>query len=139
MIVLDTNVLSEALRPAPSAAVLRWLAAQPRTVLFTTTVSEAEMLYGLELMPNSRRRRSYEESIALIFAEEFAGRILPFDSGAAREFALVAAVRRRRRIPIATLDAQIAGIARSRGAALATRDVADFADCGIEVIDPWRS
>lgn len=139
MIVLDTNVLSEAIRPAPAAAVLRWLAAQPPAGLFTTAVTEAEILYGLALVPKGRRRRSYEEAVALMFAEEFAGRVLPFDSGAAREFGIVAAARRRRGSPIATLDAQIAAIARSRGAAVATRNVADFADCGIEVIDPWAA
>jgi len=137
MIVLDTNVLSEAARPAPARRVLDWLAAQQPSRLFTTTISEAEFLYGLALLPVGRRRTSLEQAGRCMFADDFAQRVLPFDRAAAHAFALIAAGRRKKGHPISDLDAQIAAIARSRGAAVATRNVSDFIDCGIDVVDPW--
>ncbi|HEY2483821.1 MAG TPA: type II toxin-antitoxin system VapC family toxin [Candidatus Binataceae bacterium] len=138
MIILDTNVLSETLRPAPADSVTRWMKAQPSTSLFTTTICEAEIFYGLALMPRGRRRARLEEAVAAIFEEDFAERILPFDSTAARAFAPIAARRRGLGRPISESDAQIAAIAHSRGATLATRNVEDLADCGIKVISPWE-
>ena len=138
MIVLDTNVLSEILRPAPSAEVLEWMRAEPVSALFTTTITEAELLYGIALLPDGMRRRSLETVVHAILAEDLAGRILPFDSPAAREFADIAANRRRAGRPISEADARIAAIARSRGAALATRNVTDFIGCTLQVIDPWQ-
>jgi toxin FitB len=137
MIVLDTNVLSEASRPAPAQRVLDWLAAQQPAQLFTTTVSEAEFLYGLALLPIGKRRTGLEQAARRMFSEDFADRVLPFDSAAAQAFALIAAARRKKGRPIGDFDAQIAAIARSHGATVATRNVADFSDCGIGVIDPW--
>jgi toxin FitB len=137
MIVLNTNVISETLRPKPSSTVVAWMRAQPIASLFTTTITEAEVLYGLALLPDGKRRRSLESAVRLIFAEDLAGRVLSFDSAAAREYADIAADRRRTGRPIALADAQIAAIARSRGAALATRNVDDFAGCKLNVIDPW--
>jgi len=138
VIVLDTKVLSETLRPAPADSVSRWMKEQPSTSLFTTTICEAEIFYGLALMPGGRRRARLEEAVAAIFEEEFAERILPFDSAAARAFAPIAARRRRLGRPITEFDAQIAAIAHSRGATLATRNVEDFVDCGIKVVSPWE-
>ena len=137
MIVLDTNVLSEPLRPTPSARVLEWLRSQPNAALFTTTITEAELLYGIAISPHGKRRRVLESGVAKIFAERMIGRILPFDSAAARDYADLVATRRRAGRPISEADARIAAIARSRGAELATRNVADFAGCGLEVINPW--
>jgi toxin FitB len=137
VIVLDTNVLSEASRPAPARRVMNWLAAQQPARLFTTTISEAEFLYGVALLPTGKRRASLQEAARRLFTEDFANRVLPFDSAAAQAFALIAATRREKGRPIGDFDAQIAAIARSHGAAVATRNVADFSDCGIEVIDPW--
>jgi predicted nucleic acid-binding protein len=137
MIVLDTNVLSEPLRPTPSATVLEWLRSQPNAALFTTTITEAELLYGIAISPHGKRRRLLESGVAQIFAERMTGRILPFDSAAAREYADLVAARRFAGRPISETDARIAAIARSRGAELATRNVADFAGCGLEVINPW--
>lgn len=137
MIVLDTNVLSEASRPDPSIKVLDWMRSEPLTALFMTTITEAELLFGIALLPPSRRRRLLESVVAQILEEDFVGRILPFDSAAAREFADIAATRRRAGRPIGEADARIAAIARSRGASLATRNVSDFAACGVTVIDPW--
>jgi predicted nucleic acid-binding protein len=137
MIVLDTNVLSEPLRPTPSARVLDWLRSQPNAALFTTTITEAELLYGIAILPQGKRRRLLESAVARIFAERMTGRILPFDSAAAREYADLVAERRFAGRPISEADARIAAIARSRGAELATRNVADFAGCELEVINPW--
>src|SRR5437016_4022067 len=127
MIVLDTNVLSEVLLPRPAAALQRWMEARSATSLFTTAISEAEIYYGVALLPKGRRRAALEGLVASIFGEEFSGRILPFDSAAAKAFAEIAATRRQLGRPLSTADAQIAAIARSRGAAMATRNVADFA------------
>lgn len=138
MIVLDTNVLSETLRPTPSAGVMAWLRSEPAAALFTTTITEAELLYGVALLPPGRRRQLLTAVVEQIFAEDLAGRILPFDSAAARDYADIAAARRRSGRPISEADAQIAAITRSRGAALATRNVRDFAGCELRVIDPWR-
>jgi predicted nucleic acid-binding protein len=138
MIVLDTNVLSEALRVEPADSVTRWMAAQHAANLFTTAISQAEILRGIALMPPSRRRALLEKSAAGIFAEDFAGRILAFDSMAAAAFAEIAAGRRRLGRPISVFDAQIAAIALVHKAAVATRNVNDFADCGIDIINPWE-
>lgn len=137
MIVLDTNVLSEALRPKPSAKVLDWMRSQPIPTLFTTTITEAELYYGLALLPKGKRQRSLESIVEAIFTQDLAGRVLPFDSSAAREYADIAATRRLAGRPISEADARIAAIVRSCRASLATRNMADFADCGLKVIDPW--
>jgi toxin FitB len=139
MIVLDTNVLSETLRPNPADSVKAWIESQPSDSLFTTAITEAEILYGLALMPAGRRRTALQHAVAAIFAEDFAGRVLPFDSAAARAFAVLAAVRRQSGHPIAEFDAQIAAIASSHGAAVATRNIGDFINCGVKVISPWET
>jgi toxin FitB len=137
MILLDTNIVSEVVKSAPNQHVLAWLAAEPTSGLFITTITEAELRYGVALLTPGRRRDSLAASIEKTLAVEFADRILPFDSSAAISYAEIAAGRRRSGRPISQFDAQIAAIARSRGAELATRNEADFADCGIEVINPW--
>ena len=137
MIVLDTNVLSEALRPAPSSAVLRWLADQEPLSVFTTTVTQAEVLYGIELLPAGKRRTTLSASVERIFAEVFEGRILPFDEDAARVFPKVVAGRAALGRPISQFDAMIAAIARSRRATLATRNTSDFDHCGLRLVNPW--
>jgi predicted nucleic acid-binding protein len=137
MIVLDTNVISELLRPKADAAVEAWLADQPTASIFTTTIAEAEILYGVRLLPDGRRKKELLAAIEPIFAEDFAGRVLPFDEDAADSYATLAVARRQAGRPISQFDAQIAAIAVSRGAAIATRNVSDFADVGVAVIDPW--
>src|SRR5947207_13878405 len=137
MIILDTNVLSDLMRPLPAPEVVRWLATHPASSLLTTTITQAEILYGLELLPKGKRRAALQNIIESMFGQDFADRILPFDSDAARAFSKIAAARRIAGRPIAQLDAQIASIARSRGAVLATRNAGDFAYCGIQVLNPW--
>lgn len=139
MIVLDTNVLSEAIRPVPSRRVLDWLAAQQPSGLFTTAISEAELFYGLALLPAGKRRASLEEAVRRMLEEDFAQRVLPFDRAAASAFAVIASGRRKKGRPISEFDAQIAAVARIHGAAVATRNADDFWDCGIGVIDPWTA
>jgi predicted nucleic acid-binding protein len=137
MIVLDTNVLSEAMRPSPDPAVARWMVRERGRGLFTTAVSEGEIIYGIAILPGGRRRRDLEAAAQRILAL-FAGRILPFDSLAAREFAAIVADRRRLGRPIEGFDAQIAAITRAHGMSLATRNSQDFAEAGVPIIDPWQ-
>jgi len=139
MILLDTNILSELMRAAPEAAVEQWLADQPAASVFISAITEAELRYGLALMPPGKRRSALAVEIENMLREDFSGRILPFDSPAAVAFAEIAAERRHEGRPISQADAQIAAIARSRGAALATRNVPDFEGCGVEIINPWSS
>jgi toxin FitB len=138
MIVLDTNVLSEALRPSPAGTVLRWLAAQDPVAVFTTTITQAEVLYGVEVLPAGRRRSRLYFAIEKLFADEFSGRILPFDEDSARVFPKIVAHRETLGRPIAQFDAMIASICRSRGAAVATRNVSGFEHCEVPIIDPWN-
>jgi toxin FitB len=138
MIVLDTNVLSETMRPRPTDSVKQWMATQVAVLLYTTAINQAEILYGVALLPAGRRRLALQEAAESIFGQAFLGRVLPFDSAAAISFAQIAATRRRSGRPVSDTDAQIAAIAHSRGAAIATRNVEDFADFGIEVISPWE-
>ena len=137
MIVLDTNVISEMMRPAPTHAVSDWFARKAMSSLFTTALTQAEILYGLALLPEGQRRQALYAAARPIFDEDMAGRILPFDSDAALIYPEIAASRRQAGQPISQIDAQIAAIARSRGSALATRNVRDFIDCGIDLVDPW--
>ena len=138
MIILDTNVLSELMRPKPSPRVLAWVAKQPASELFTTAITEAEIFYGIELVTNSKRREGLLAAAEAMFTEDFAGRIFSFDNDAARVFSRIAAQRRTLGRPISHTDAQIGAIAKAQGAKLATRNVADFGDCDLDVLDPWK-
>lgn len=139
MIILDTNVLSELMRPVPSTEVVDWFAGRPASGLFTTAVAQAEILFGLELMPKGKRRAGLGSAVEAMFEEDFAGRILSFDTDAARMYAVIAASRRRLGRPMLEPDCQIAAIARSRGAILATRNTKDFEYCGISLLNPWKA
>jgi toxin FitB len=139
VIILDTNVLSELMRSQPAAAVFAWVAAQPRAVLYTTSVNKAEILYGIAALPDGRRRASLAATAEAMFTDDFAGRVLPFDEEAAVHYAEVVAARRREGRPIEAFDAQIAATAQAAGADLATRDVGDFAGCGLTLVNPWET
>ena len=138
MILLNTNILSELMRPAPEPAVEQWLAAQPDASVFITAITEAELRYGVALLPSGKRRTALAAEIEGMLEKDFAGRILPFDSLAAQAFAILASERRQAGKPISQADAQIAAVARSRGASLATRNMPDFEGCGVEVVNPWE-
>lgn len=137
MIVLDTNVVSELMRAKPDARVMAWFEQQPAAGLFTTSLTQAEIFYGLALLPDGQRRQALMAAARLMFDEDFIGRILPFDVEAASVYPEIAAGRRQIGKPISQFDAQIAAIVRSRGARLASRNMRDFSDCGITVADPW--
>jgi len=137
VIILDTNVISELMKPEPSPKVFRWVSRQSPLDLFTTTTSKAEVLYGIALLPKGKRRNLLQAAAESMFAEDFANRILPFDEDAARVFPEIVVARRSTGRPIAVLDAQIAAIARSRASAVATRDTRGFGDCGVTVLNPW--
>ena len=137
MTILDTNVLSELVKPAPDPNVVNWIGQKPVASLFTSTITQAEIFYGVALIPDSDRKKLLLETVTKMFAELFAGRTLPFDTEAAINYARIASDRRRTGRPISQFDAQIAAITRSREAKLATRNVSDFEGCGIAVINPW--
>jgi predicted nucleic acid-binding protein len=139
MTILDTNVLSELMRPKPSPRVVAWVASQPATDLFTTAITEAEVFYGIELLTRGKRREGLLAAAEALFAEDLAGRIFGFESDAARAFSKIAAHRRGLGKLINHADAQIAAIAQVRGAKLATRNAADFEECGVDVVDPWNA
>jgi predicted nucleic acid-binding protein len=137
MIVLDTNVLSEVFRPLPSAEVTAWMAQQEPAGLFLTTITQAEILYGIEVLPAGRRRTKLADAVERVFAEDFRGRILPFDEAAAVVFPKIVAEREALGRPISQSDAMIAAIARSRHAVVATRNTTDFQHCGLRLVNPW--
>ncbi|MFY9645278.1 MAG: type II toxin-antitoxin system VapC family toxin [Terriglobales bacterium] len=137
MIILDTNVLSELMRLMPSSRVAGWVAKQAPEELFTTSVTEAEIFYGIELLAASKRRESLLSAAEKMFTRVLQGRVLAFESEAARPFARIVARRRALGCPVGHADAQIAAIAQVHSAALATRHSDDFEDCGVTVVNPW--
>ncbi|MCT9000747.1 type II toxin-antitoxin system VapC family toxin [Chelativorans intermedius] len=137
MILIDTNVISELMRPNPAPAVLAWFGDQDAMALHLSAVGEAELRRGAAALPDGKRRERLIAEIDAMIAEDFAGRVLPFDSAAAKAFAAIFMDRRNAGRPISFTDCQIAATARAYGAAIATRNVADFEGCGVEVIDPW--
>ena len=137
MILLDTNVVSELTRPAPNPSVISWLDAQTNEGVYLATVTEAELRFGVAILPAGRRREKLASEVENMLREDFERRILPFDSEAARLHAVIAANRRAIGKPISFADCQLAAIARCHEAAVATRNVGDFEYCGIEVINPW--
>ena len=137
MIVVDTNVVSELMLPSPADAVIEWASAQEAHTLYFTTISEAELRYGVAILPIGRRREQLLVAVEHMLREDFAGRVIPFDRQAARAYAAIAAARRAAGRPIKYADCQIAAIARSVGASVATRNLRDFEGCGIDVINPW--
>lgn len=137
MIILDTNVTSELMRAQPEPAVMAWLAAQLATELFSTVITVAEISYGLERLPRGRRRRSLEQSYQSLFLG-MADHILPFDVDASLLYGPLVAAKERVGTVIDPMDAQIACIAACRGAMIATRNERDFADCGVQLVNPWR-
>ena len=139
MIVLDTNVISELMRDSPQKAVLTWFNAQSTSSLFVTTVTEAEILTGIALLPDGGRRNGLVESADRVFTALFAGRILAFDSDAANIYAQIFVQRHAAGRPISQADCQIAAIACSREASIATRNITDFEGIEVALINPWLS
>jgi len=138
-VLLDTNVVSELIRKAPDPAVQAWAAGHALEELFFSAVGEAELRYGAAILPAGRRRTTLVSDIEAMLRDAFDDRVLPFDSDAARAYADIAAMHRSAGRPVAPADCQIAAIARSRGMAVATRNVRDFDDVDIEVVNPWTA
>jgi toxin FitB len=137
MFVLDTNVLSVMMRGPLVPEVAAWIAAQPEELLYTTAVCQAEVLAGIEILPNGQRRALLEEAAHAMFEDDFDGRVLPFDIAAAAAYADIFAARKRGGRPTAPLDLMIAAIARANGASMVTRDIGGFDGCGVTLINPW--
>lgn len=138
MFILDTNVVSELMKPVVSAAVETWCASQSRDSLYITTITQAEILYGIAILPDGTRQQRLQNLAQAMFQEDFLNKILPFSQEAAQYFAIIASDRKGQGKPISQFDAQIAAICRSHQATLATRNTDDFADCGIDIINPWE-
>jgi hypothetical protein len=139
MIILDTNVLSETMLPSPSPRVLEWLASQPVEELCTTAVTKAEILAGIARMPQGRRRRELQDQADGMFREDFDRGILSFDGAAAELYAEIMAARYAMGRVVGELDVEIAAIARLHNAILATRNIPDFEDCGVRLVNPWEA
>ena len=137
--ILDTNVASELSRERPNPVVMDWWNRQVSEEMFVTAVTEAEMLFGIAIMPVGRQRSRQALRNDYVLRVLFANRILPFDSAAAQAYAVISSHRRRIGRRIEHPDAQIAAIARSHNMAVATRNISDFTDCGIELINPWST
>jgi toxin FitB len=138
MILLDTNVISESFRPRPNSAVIDWLNAQSAGSLFLCAPVLAELRFGVERLAAGHRKRDLQSRVDQIENGYFRGQVLPFDAAAAAEFGRLTAARERSGRRIDPMDAFIAAVTRSNGAALATRDVSDFADLEIELINPFE-
>ena len=137
MIVLDTNVISELMKATPAERVMNWVGAQALSILYTTSITQAEILHGIMLLASGKRRVAIAAAADAMFTVDFGGRILAFGSDATHPYARIATARRRAGHPISHFDAQIAAIAHSAGAMVATRNVVDFEGCGVKVVNPW--
>lgn len=139
MILLDTNVISEMMRPRPDPVVGAWFDRQDGLPLYISTITEGELWSGFERSPVGKKRAVVEALIAETFADDFAGRILAFDSAAARLFGMISAQRSRVGRPISTADCQIAAIAQVHGLKIATRNTKDFENCDVALVNPWTA
>lgn len=139
MILLDTNVVSEPLRQAPSTRVIEWIDAQPLETLFLTAITVAELRAGAALLPAGGRRTGLQEQLEKRILPLFAGRVLSFDMACTSAYAALIAKSRRAGRAVSTADACIAAIAAANGFAVATRDTSPFEAAGVAVIDPWRA
>jgi hypothetical protein len=138
MILLDSNVISEAMKSAPEPAVLAWVDRQLPNSLWTCTVVVAELLSGLDLMPQGKRQSQLRMKAAFMFDRFFANRIFVFDQAAAKAYGTVLKSRRDAGRPIDEMDALIAATSLANGATLATRNIAHFESCGITLLNPWQ-
>lgn len=137
MIVLDTNVLSELMRPSPHSTVVEWMDSRPADEFSTTAITAAELLHGVGRLPAGRRKSRLTTAVHALLHDDLQGRIEPFDGSAAEVYAQVVTHRESLGRPIGVAGAQIAAICRAHDASLATRNIKDFDDIGVELIDPW--
>jgi len=138
MIVLDTNVVSELMKPTPARTVTDWLDAQPSSDIWLTAITVAEVTYGVARLPKGRRKTAVAATVADMIREDFAGRIHDFDVAAAHRYGEIVARRETLGRPISMADAEIAAICQARNATLATRNTEDFDGAGVTLINPWQ-
>lgn len=138
MIVLDTNVVSEAMKPEPDAAVSAWLNDQAAETLYLSSVTLAELLFGIRALPTGKRKNRLDRALTELQAL-FKDRVLPFDTDAARHYADLAVTARNGGRGFPTPDGYIAAIAASRGFIVASRDIAPYDAAGVAVINPWQA
>jgi toxin FitB len=138
VILLDTNVLSELIRPKPDEGVTKWLDSLDSAAVATTAITAAELRYGVARMPAGQRRERLNEAIRGLIEVDLEGRVEPFDAAAATHYAALVSDRDKAGRPISMADGQIAAICRKLGATLATRNTSDFQDTGIDLLDPWQ-
>jgi hypothetical protein len=139
MFVLDTNVLSEIMDPEGTSQVLAWIDPLRKDDLFTTALNQAEILYGIAIMPEGRKRNGLIVRADAMFSDDLRGRILPFDERAAEHFAAITARRKHAGRPVGIFDSQIAAIARAHEMTIVTRNTKHFEDCDVPLIDPWST
>lgn len=139
MIVLDTNVVSEALKPGRDPAVIAWLDQQSAETLYPTSISLAELLIGIAVMPDGKRKSTISAALDLLISRLFDTRILPFDHDAAMAYSQLLSAARAQGKAVSMPDGQIGAIASVHNFTVATRDVAPFQALGVPVIDPWRA
>jgi predicted nucleic acid-binding protein len=139
MIFFDTNVLSELMRPRPDGRVVGWMDALPKSDIGFTVISIAEILYGIGSLPEGKKKRRLLEAATTVFEDYFSGRIFAFDQFSAIEYADIVLHRERIGVPISMADAQIAAICRGCGADFATRNIRDFENTGLVLINPWEA
>ncbi len=135
--ILDTNVISEMMRPKPNAAVINWLNEQDAAQLYVTTITIGEIFYGLECLPAGRRRQRLASAFEHLIRDAFVSRLLAFDEIAARDYGSLMAARRKMGRPLSALDGQIAATALANRMTVATRNTKDFLDCGLDVVNPF--
>jgi predicted nucleic acid-binding protein len=138
LIVVDTNVISELTRQAPAPDVVSWLDSLAADEVATTAITAAELLYGVERLPDGRRKTELSAAVHGLLSDNFRGRVLAFDEPAASRYAEIVARRERLGRAIGVADGQIAAICRAIGATLATRNTDDFEETGIDLINPWK-
>jgi predicted nucleic acid-binding protein len=139
MIIIDTNIISETFRPVPDRTVADWLRRQPLSEVFVTSVNKAELLTGLALMSDGKRKQALADAIERFFEESLMTPVLGFEEAAAIQYARIFSHRRKSGRPISEMDCEIAAIALTHGYSVATRNVWDFDNCGVEIINPWES
>ena len=137
MILLDTNVISELMRTEPSELILAWFKSNSNEQLVLSSITEAELLRGINILPEGRLKAFKSKLLSEFLLIDFAGLILPFESKAANHYAEIFASRKTLGRPISTFDCMIAAIAKANGSKLATRNISDFEQCGLEIINPW--
>lgn len=138
MIILDTNIISEMMKPLPSTKVKAWMDKQESDDLFITTITIAEISYGLGSLPGGKRRDSLESAFKVTLIEAFKNRILSFDESAAYIYGQLMSNRKSIGKPLSILDGQIAAITHVNAMFIATHNTCDFSDCGLNVIDPFE-